>query len=67
MQNYNETKLELLKSIGKLTNALDTEIDWYLVSLREKDSKRRRLAKNIFYEKKKENALLAKEAYERFK
>ena len=47
MQNFHETKLELLRSIDKLTRAIDDEVDWYLVSTNEKDLKRREFAKKI--------------------
>ena len=67
MQNFHETKLELLRSIDKLTRAIDDEVDWYLVSTNEKDLKRREFAKKMFLEKQKETRQLAKEEYERFK
>ena len=55
MQKYN-----LLKNIGKLIKAIDDEVDWYIASFREKDSKRRRLAREIFLQKQKETVLLAR-------
>jgi len=67
MESFSEQKLKLLSEMGKLTKAIDDEIDWYIASFREKDSKRRALARNFFYEKQKERERLAKEAYERFK
>lgn len=67
MQNYNETKLELLKSIERLTKAIDDEVDWFLVSSSEKYLKRKQFAKNMFIEKQKETKQIAKEEYERFK
>ena len=36
MQNLNEMKIELLKSIGRLSTAIDNEVDWFLVSSSEK-------------------------------
>ena len=67
MENFSQDKLELLIEIGKLTKAIDEETDWYTASFREKDPKRRALARNFFYEKQKERVQLAKKAYERFK
>lgn len=64
MQNFNETKLDLLRSIDKLTHAIDDEIDWFLASSNEKDLKRKAFAKNMFLEKQKETRQLAKEEYE---
>ena len=64
MENFNDKKLELLENIGKLSEAIDDEVDWYIASFTEKDSKRRALARNFFYEKQKERVQLAKEAYE---
>ena len=29
MQNFNEIKLELLKSIGKFTSTINNEVDWF--------------------------------------
>lgn len=67
MKNFNEKKLELLKSIERLVAAINIEIDWFIASFREKDQKRRRLARNLFYEKRKERMRLAKEAHEQSK
>jgi hypothetical protein len=67
MENFNGKKLKLLENIGKLSKAIDDEVDWYIASFTEKDPKRRVLARNFFYEKQKERVQLAKEAYERFK
>lgn len=67
MQNFNEMKIELLKSIDRLCMAIDNEVDWFLVSSTEKDLKRKSFAKNMFIEKQKETRQIAKEEYERFK
>lgn len=67
MQNLNEMKIELLKSIGRLSTAIDNEVDWFLVSSSEKDLKRKSFAKNMFIEKQKETRQIAKEEHERFK
>ena len=67
MQNLNEMKIELLKSIDRLCKAIDNEVDWFLVSSTEKDLKRKSFAKNMFIEKQKETRQMAKEEYERFK
>ncbi len=67
MQNLNEIKIELLKSIDRLCVAIDNEVDWFLVSSSEKDLKRKSFAKNMFIEKQKETRQIAKEEYERFK
>lgn len=60
-------KIDLLKSIDRLCVAIDNEVDWFLVSLSEKDLKRKSFAKNMFIEKQKETRQIAKEEYERFK
>ena len=39
MQNFNEIKLELLKSIGKFTSTINNEVDWFLALSNEKDPK----------------------------
>jgi len=67
MKNLNEMKIDLLKSIDRLCVAIDNEVDWFLVSLSEKDLKRKSFAKNMFIEKQKETRQIAKEEYERFK
>lgn len=67
MQNSNEIKLELLKSINRLCTAIDNEVDWFLVSSSEKDLKRKGFAKNMFIQKQKETKQIAKEENERFK
>lgn len=67
MESFDERKLELLEKIGKLIKVIDFEIDWYICSFKEKDPKRRALARSFFYEKQKERVQLAKEAYERSK
>jgi hypothetical protein len=67
MENFNERKLNLLQNIGKLIRAIDGEVDWYIASFREKDPKRRILARTIFYEKLKEREQLVKEVYVRSK
>ncbi|EKE12881.1 MAG: hypothetical protein ACD_13C00134G0042 [uncultured bacterium] len=67
MENYNERKLNLLQNIGKLIKVIDDEVDWYIASFREKDPKRRMLARTFFFEKLKERERLAKEAYVRSK
>ncbi len=66
MQNFNEIKLELLKSIGKFTSTINNEVDWFLALSNEKDPKKQRFARNMFIEKQKETRQLAKEEYERF-
>lgn len=67
MQNLNEMKIELLKSVDRLCMAIDNEVDWFLVSSTEKDLKRKSFAKNMFIEKQKETRQIAKEEHERFK
>lgn len=67
MENFNERKIKLLEGIGRLVKAIDDEIDWYIASFTEKDSKRRLLARTFFFEKQKERERIAKEEYERFK
>lgn len=67
MENFNERKLKLLESIGKMVKAVDDEIDWFIASFTEKETKRRALARIYFYEKQKERVQLAKEVYERNK
>ena len=67
MENLSVQILKLLDNAGKIVGAIDDEIDWYIASFREKDPKRRALARNFFYEKQKERVQLAKEAYERTK
>jgi len=67
MENINNQKLKLLQNIGKLSKAIDDEVDWYIASFTEKDPKRKALARNIFYQKQKERINLAKEVYERSK
>jgi len=67
MENFNGRKLKLLENIGKLVKAIDDEVDWFIASFTEEDPKRRLLARTFFYEKKKEQERLAKEAYVRSK
>lgn len=67
MQNLNEMKIELLKSIDRLCVAIDNEVDWFLASSNEKDLKRKAFARNMFYEKQKETRRIVKEEHERFK
>lgn len=67
MDNLNEQKLKLLESIGKLTGAIDEEVDWLIASFSEKDRKRRLLARIFFVEKQIQRVRLAKEVYEQFK
>ena len=47
--------------------AIDDEVDWFIASFSEKDSKRRLIARTFSNEKRKELKRLAREAYERFK
>jgi len=65
MENFNERALKLSQDIGRLIKAIDDEVDWYIASFREKDPKRRILARTIFYEKLKEREQLVKELNER--
>jgi len=60
MKSHDERKLELLENIEKLCCAINDELDWFIASFREKDSKRRRLAREIFLQKQKETVLLAR-------
>lgn len=67
MENFEEQKLILLENIGKLIKAIDDEVDWFIASFTEKDSKRRALARFMSNKKQEELIQIAKEAYERFK
>lgn len=67
MESFEEQKLRLLENIGKLIKAIDDEVDWFIASFREKDPKRRVLARFMSEEKHEELVCLAKEAHERCK
>lgn len=67
MENFNEQKLSLLENIGRLIKAIDDEVDWFIASFREKDQKRKTLARYISDKKEEELARLVKEIYEQFK
>jgi hypothetical protein len=67
MENFNERSLRLSQNIAKFIKAIDDEIDWFITSFREKDPKRRTLARTIFYEKLKERQQLVKEMHEQYK
>ena len=66
MCNFKEKKLRLLEDIGRLIKAIDDDVDWFIASFKEKDLKRRAIARYFSKEKQKELARLAKEIYERY-
>lgn len=67
MENLYVLKTKLLESIWRLQRAIDDELDWFCAYLTEKDPKRRKLAREMFFEKQKERERIAKEEYERCK
>jgi len=51
MGEFNRTKIELLQDIQKVVEAIDTEIDWFLIYLYEKDKSKRKIYHSIYREK----------------
>jgi len=66
MENFAERKLKLLQSIRDLTKAIDDATDWFIASFREKDPRKKVIARYFADRKEKELARLAKEEYERY-
>ena len=59
--NVGEQKLKLLENIGALINAIDTEVDWFIAYLREKDKRKKDFYYSIFLSKQDKRKELVKE------
>lgn len=67
MENLIDRKLQLLVNIGKVVKSIDDEVDWYIASFSEKETKRKLIARNIYMEKHNERVCLAKEMYGKYR
>lgn len=51
MASLSNQKLNLLQSIGRLIKAINDEVDWFLLYVREKDKNQKRLFYSIYLSK----------------
>lgn len=56
-----EKEFNLLISIGRLVKAIDNEIDWFLLYVREKDKNQKRLFYSVYLNKCEELKKITKE------
>ena len=67
MKSLNVKSIELLESAKKLIRAIDNELDWFIASFKEKDLRKRAIARYFLNRKRRELTQLAREAYEKYR
>jgi len=66
MGNSSQRKIELLQSIKKVNDAIDEEVDWFLIHMYEKDKEKKEIYRLIYLSKKKKLSKIAKEMAEKY-
>jgi hypothetical protein len=65
MENLNVKKSQLLQDIERLIKLINSDLDWFICSITEKDQRRKAFARFMADEKQNELVKLAKGVYER--
>ena len=67
MENFVERKLAVLSDIKSLTDAIDTEVDWFIASLEEEDKFKKNLYEAVHLSKRARVKKLARRYYEKYR
>ncbi len=66
MNNFEQKKLELLQDINKVIEAIDDEVDAFIVSRMHSNQKVRKIANEAFEKKKEKTFSIAKEMVKKY-